>query len=116
MRTDRRSPIALILSVIVLIGSFLVQSPALALTGHPSRPPFATGITSKNSSASAKQTEGRLEAAHGDLTGDTGEKIKGQAKQVQASAMQAGSDLKQGVKSVVGKLGDSTSRAADRIQ
>jgi len=71
---------------------------------------------SKDVSASAKQAEGRLEAAHGDLTGDTGEKIKGQAKQVQASAMQAGSDLKESVKSAFSKLGDSTSRAADRIQ
>jgi len=116
MKTDRRSSIALILSVIVLIGSFVVQAPAMALSSPPPNAPFAATVMSKDLSASAKQAEGRLEAAYGELTGDTGEKIKGQAKQVQASAMQAGSDLKQGVKSAVGKLGDSTSKAADKIK
>jgi len=108
------SPIALILSAIVLIGSLLFQSPAMALTGHPFNSPLATRIMSKDVSASAKQAEGRLQSAAGDLTGNTGDKIKGQAKQVQASAMQAGSDLKQGAKSSANKLGESISRATDK--
>jgi len=115
MTTDRTRPLRLILSVIVLIISLVVQAPAMALSSHPANLPFAARFMSKDLNATAKDAEGRLEAAHGDLTGDTGEKIKGQAKQVQASAMQAGSDLKQGLKSAVGKLGEATSDAADKM-
>jgi len=85
MTTDRTRPLRLILSVIVLIISLVVQAPAMALSSHPANLPFAARFMSKDLNATAKDAEGRLEAAHGDLTGDTGEKIKGQAKQVQAS-------------------------------
>lgn len=116
MTQDRTFPIILILTVIVLIVSLVFQAPAMALTSSAANFPFAARFMSKDLNATAKDAEGRLEAAHGDLTGDTGEKIKGQAKQVQASAMQAQSDLKAGIKSAVGKLGDATSEAAKKIQ
>jgi len=58
--------------------------------------------------AVAKDTEGKLESAYGDLTGDTERQIKGKAKQGQASAMKAGEDLKEGAKSVAKKVGDAT--------
>jgi uncharacterized protein YjbJ (UPF0337 family) len=58
--------------------------------------------------AMAKDTEGKLESAYGDLTGDTKRQIKGKAKQGQASAMKVGEDLKEGAKSVAKKLGDAT--------
>ena len=116
MQTKRFKPMVLVLALIALMGSLLVQAPAMAMTGRSAPLPLAARIMAKDTAASAKQVEGRLQAVRGDLTGDTGDKIKGQAKQVQASAMQAGSDLKQGVKSTVSSVGDATSRAAGKIQ
>ncbi len=116
MTTNKGNPMGLILAVIVLIGSLVFQAPAIAMTSHPANAPFAANIKSKDLSASAKQVEGRLQAAHGELMGDPGETIKGQAKQVQAAAMQAGSDLKQGVKSAADSLADSAAKAADKIK
>ena len=55
--------------------------------------------------------EGKLESAAGELTGDLGHQIQGKAKQVQASAMNAAENLKEGAKSVAKKIGD----AADNI-
>ncbi|MFY8149603.1 MAG: CsbD family protein [Prochlorococcaceae cyanobacterium] len=67
---------------------------------------------SHRNDAAAKDAEGKLEAAYGDLTGDTGHQIKGKAKQVQASAMNAAEDLKQGVKSVAEKVADAADHLA----
>jgi uncharacterized protein YjbJ (UPF0337 family) len=58
--------------------------------------------------AAAKDTEGKVESAYGDLTGDKGRQIKGAAKQVQGSAMNAGEEVKEGAKSVAKKVGDAT--------
>ncbi len=60
--------------------------------------------------AAAKDAEGKLESAYGDLTGDTGRQIKGKAKQVQASAMNAAEDVKEGARSVGKKIADSTDK------
>lgn len=65
--------------------------------------------------AAAKETEGRLESAVGELTGDTGHQVKGKAKQVQASAMNAVEDLKQGARSVADKVGDAANKLADKL-
>ena len=53
--------------------------------------------------AAAKNAEGKLDTAYGDLTDDTGHQIKGNAKQVQASAMNAADNLRQGAKSIAQK-------------
>ena len=66
---------------------------------------------SNKADANAKEVEGKLESAAGELTGDLGHQIQGKAKQVQASAMNAGENLKEGAKSVAKKIGD----AADNI-
>ena len=66
---------------------------------------------SNKADAKAKEVEGKLESAAGELTGDLGHRIKGKAKQVQASAMNAGENLKEGAKSVAKKISD----AADNI-
>jgi len=68
-------------------------------------------MSNRNDTA-AKDAEGKLEAAYGDLTGDTGHQIKGKAKQVQASAMNAAEDLKQGAKSVAEKVADAADQLA----
>ena len=65
--------------------------------------------------AKAKEVEGKLESAAGELTGDVGHQIKGKAKQVQASAMNAAEHLKEGAKSVAKKIGDTADNIADNI-
>ncbi len=61
----------------------------------------------------AKKAEGRLESALGELTGDTGHQIKGKAKQVQGSAMDAAEDLKEGAKSVARSVSDAAAELAE---
>jgi uncharacterized protein YjbJ (UPF0337 family) len=64
--------------------------------------------------AAAKDAEGKLESAYSELTGDTGHQIQGKAKQVQASAMNAAEDIKQGIKSSAQKLADAANKLADQ--
>jgi uncharacterized protein YjbJ (UPF0337 family) len=70
--------------------------------------------------ATAKDAEGKLEAAAGELTGDDQMKVEGEAKQVQASAMNAAADLKdkakdlaEGLKNAVGDVIDSVREKLD---
>ena len=58
--------------------------------------------------------EGKLESAAGELTGDVGHQIKGKAKQVQASAMNAVENLKEGTKSVANAIGNAADSIADK--
>ncbi len=60
--------------------------------------------------AAAKDSEGKLESAYGDLSGDTGHQIKGKGKQVQASAMNAAEDVKEGARSAGKKIADATDK------
>ena len=66
---------------------------------------------SNKADAVAKDAEGKLQSAYGDLTGDTGSKVKGQVKQVQASAMNTAEDVKEGAKSAA----KNVSNAAKKI-
>jgi uncharacterized protein YjbJ (UPF0337 family) len=65
--------------------------------------------------AKAKEVEGKLESAAGELTGDVGHQIKGKAKQVQASAMNAVENLKEGTKSVAHTISNAADNVADSI-
>ena len=65
--------------------------------------------------AKAKEVEGKLESAAGELTGDVGHQIKGKAKQVQASAMNAVENLKEGTTSVANAIGNAAENLADSI-
>jgi uncharacterized protein YjbJ (UPF0337 family) len=65
--------------------------------------------------AKAKEVEGKLESAAGELTGDVGHQIKGKAKQVQASAMNAVENLKEGTKSVAHAISNAADNIADSI-
>lgn len=80
-------------------GYVSLSEPALAGSGYQIINPTAFATMSNKADAVAKEAEGRLQSAYGDLTGDTGSKVKGQAKQVQASAMNTAEDMKDGVKS-----------------
>ena len=65
--------------------------------------------------AKAKEVEGKLESAAGELTGDVGHLIKGKAKQVQASAMNAVENLKEGTTSVANAISNAADSIADSI-
>ena len=65
--------------------------------------------------AKAKEVEGKLESAAAELTGDVGHQIKGKAKQVQASAMNAVENLKEGTKSVANAISNAADNIADSI-
>jgi uncharacterized protein YjbJ (UPF0337 family) len=62
--------------------------------------------------ATAKGAEGKLESAIGDLTGDRSHQIKGKAKQVQASAMNAVEDLKEAAQTVVKTASDAAEKVS----
>lgn len=70
---------------------------------------------SNKADAAAKEAEGRLEAAYGDITGDTGHQIKGQAKQVQAAAMNTAENLKQAAQSVAKKVSNAAEHVSDDL-
>jgi uncharacterized protein YjbJ (UPF0337 family) len=88
--------------------------PTMAMTADHRFIPIALATMDHKADAKAKEVEGKLESAYGELTGDTGHQIKGKAKQVQASAMNAAENLKEGTKSVGQKIGDAaTGKAKD---
>jgi uncharacterized protein YjbJ (UPF0337 family) len=64
--------------------------------------------------AKAKEVEGKLESAAGELTGDVGHQMMGKAKQVQASAMNAVKNLKEGTKSVAHVISNAAENIADK--
>jgi uncharacterized protein YjbJ (UPF0337 family) len=103
------------LAGVLITSIFLLKPlPALALAVHDAPGSNSVAVMSlvaampNKAKAMAKDTEGKLESAYGDLTGDTERQIKGKAKQGQASAMKAGEDLKEVAKSVAKKVGDAT--------
>ncbi|MFI0403836.1 MAG: CsbD family protein [Cyanobium sp.] len=57
--------------------------------------------------ATAKDAEGRLQAAAGDITGDDRMKAEGEAKQVQSHLMDAGGALKDKVQQAAASVGDA---------
>jgi uncharacterized protein YjbJ (UPF0337 family) len=81
--------------------------PTMAISADPRFIPIALATMDHKADAKAKEVEGKLESAYGELTGDAGHQIKGKAKQVQASAMNAAENLKEGTKSVGQKIGDA---------
>jgi uncharacterized protein YjbJ (UPF0337 family) len=64
--------------------------------------------------AKAKEVEGKLESAAGELTGDVGHQIMGKAKQVQASAMNAVENLKEGTNTVAHAISNAADSIADK--
>ncbi|MCP9840831.1 CsbD family protein [Synechococcus sp. J7-Johnson] len=57
--------------------------------------------------ATAKDAEGKLQAAAGELTGDQGLKAEGEAKQLQAKVMGATGDLKDKAQDVAQAIGEA---------
>lgn len=64
--------------------------------------------------ATAKDAEGRLQAAAGELTGDDQLKVEGEAKQVQAKVMDAAGDLKDKVADAADAVGNALKGISDK--
>ena len=105
------SLIALALMVTTII--FPLTGSAMAASQRPQPITFAT--MSNKLDAAAKDAEGRLESAYGELTGDAGHQIKGKGKQVQATAMNVAADLQQGAESVAKNVKNSAEKVADDV-
>jgi uncharacterized protein YjbJ (UPF0337 family) len=126
VRRLRTASIALLAPIAILVSLLLGAHPVQAQTIHaqgihaqlvavqPARPNHAIlpshllGAMGNKLDARAKQTEGKLESAYGELTGDTGHQIKGKAKQVQGSAQSVAEDVKDGARSVGKKIATAT--------
>lgn len=59
--------------------------------------------------AAAKDAEGKIQSAAGSITGDKGQKLKGEAKQVQADAMRVDANVKDEVKKDAKRVENATS-------
>jgi uncharacterized protein YjbJ (UPF0337 family) len=108
IRSLQAVSIAFLAAIAIMLPLMLSIQPAMAMVHVPTlSSPLLSAMTNKMDAA-AKDAEGKLESAYGELTGDTGHQIKGKAKQVQSSAMNVAEDLKQGAQSVGKKLADAT--------
>ncbi|WP_254945226.1 CsbD family protein [Cyanobium sp. AMD-g] len=100
-----------------LVISLMIQWPATAMASQaPSTTPIVIAAMTDKMSAKAKEAEGKLESAYGEITGDPGHQIKGKAKQVQASAMNAKEAVKDGAKAMARKASDASDKLADKIK
>jgi len=100
------------IAVAAIAFTALLPLPAMAKPADHNTIPITLATMSNKADAKAKEVEGKLESAAGELTGDVGHQINGKAKQVQASAMNTGENLKDGVKSVAKKIGDAADTLA----
>jgi uncharacterized protein YjbJ (UPF0337 family) len=77
--------------------SLMKTAPALELSIPDASPGQRLRIsmvfTSEKMDAKLKTAEGRLQSASGDLTGNLGDKVKGDSKQVQGSVMDTLAEL-----------------------
>ena len=107
-RRLRAVAIALLAPIAIMSSLMLSLQPAMAMVSHPSLTTNTFATMSNKSDAAAKDAEGKLESAYGDLTDDKGHQLKGKAKQVQASAMNVAEDVKQVARSAGKKIADAT--------
>jgi uncharacterized protein YjbJ (UPF0337 family) len=109
-RRLRAAAIALLLPIAIMSSLMLSPQPSMAMACKSFLTATTFGTMSNRIDAAAKDAEGKLESAYGDLTGDTGHQIKGKSKQVQGSAMNVAEDVKQGARSAGKKIADATDK------
>jgi uncharacterized protein YjbJ (UPF0337 family) len=109
-RRLRAAAIAFLAPIAIMSSLMLSPQPAMAMVSHTLLTTTTFGTMSNRIDAAAKDSEGKLESAYGDLSGDTGHQIKGKGKQVQASAMNAAEDVKEGARSAGKKIADATDK------
>lgn len=101
--------LAALFSVATLIASLLIQQPAMALSIHSVVPHQTLAATPNKMDAAAKDAEGKLQSAVGSVTGGSGQKAKGEVKQVQAKAMNVDAKVKAEVKKDAKRVENATS-------
>jgi uncharacterized protein YjbJ (UPF0337 family) len=89
--------------------------PTMAITTEYTSYPILITAMSKRSDAAAKDAEGKLESAYGEISGDIGHQIKGKSKQIQASAMNAEENVTEGIRSVAKNVSKAAKDIADDI-
>lgn len=110
IRRLRTSAVSL-LALAVLIGSLsLAAKPALAFSSCATVVPSSIAVFATKIDAAAKDIEGKVESAYGDVKGDVSHQLKGQAKQSQASGMNAIEDAKDAASSVGKKISGPAGR------
>ncbi|MEA5441549.1 CsbD family protein [Cyanobium gracile] len=108
MNVDNQAQLIAVKSEATLMTSLLSQPPAMASSIHPTPFPTPLRTMSNKLDAAAKDAEGKIQSAVGSLTGDKGQQLKGEAKQVQADVMQAEAKVKEEAKKAARKLDDAT--------
>jgi uncharacterized protein YjbJ (UPF0337 family) len=117
MRIPIRRRLLSLAAVAALVVTLMIQWPATAMASHaPSTTPIVIAAMTDKMSAKAKEAEGKMQSAYGEVTGDPGQQIKGKAKQVQASAMNAKEVVKDGAKASARKASDAADKLADKIK
>jgi uncharacterized protein YjbJ (UPF0337 family) len=109
-RRLRAAAIALLAPIAIMSSLMLSPQPSMAMVCQPFLTTTTFGTMSNRIDAAAKDADGKLESAYGELTGDAGHQIKGKSKQVQASAMNVAEDVKEGARSVGKKIADATDK------
>ncbi len=110
-----RSLRAFLVAFLLTFSSILMPTPAMALASNQVIIPITLGTMTNKAKATAKDVEGKLESAYGELTDDIGHQLKGKAKQVEASAINAAEDIKEAAKTTKKKLSDAADQAAEEL-
>ncbi|MFB2836107.1 CsbD family protein [Floridanema evergladense] len=66
--------------------------------------------------AAAKDAEGKLQAAAGELTGDRKMKTEGEIKQAQAAALNTAADVKDKAQNLLDGIKNAASDAIDKVK
>jgi len=109
------STVKLLAGLICLAAWMLMPLPAVAIINNHAITPQILATIAQKIDAKAKETEGKVQSAYGELTGKPSEQIKGKVKQVQGSAKGTQQDIKQGAKSIAEKVSDAAGNLADSL-
>lgn len=111
----KNSTVKLLAGLICLASWILMPLPAVATTNNHAINPQALATMAQKMDAKAKETEGKVQSAYGEITGKPSEQIKGKVKQVQGSAKGTQQEIKQGAKSMADKVSDAAGNLADKL-
>jgi uncharacterized protein YjbJ (UPF0337 family) len=111
----KNSTINLLAGLICMASWMLMPLPAMAMANNHAHTPQTLATMGQKIDAKAKETEGRVQSAYGEITGKPSEQIKGKVKQVQGSAKATQQDIKQGAKSMANKVSDAAGNLADNL-
>ena len=111
------STVKLLAGLICLASWMLIPLPAVAMTNNHAIAPHVLATMAQKMDAKAKETEGKVQSAYGEITGKPSEQIKGKVKvkQIQGSAKGTQQDIKQGAKSIAEKVSDAAGNLADSL-